>query len=103
VAGKMRSFEKSSDLIGIRSCDLPACSAVRQSTTLCSCLKIKLTLISMPQTRLRQDATHCEATHCSSGYIVTDEKLERCGQIWPWSTLRYCPGIFRARMKNTLD
>jgi hypothetical protein len=32
--GKISSIEKSSDLIGNRTCDLPACSLVRQSTTL---------------------------------------------------------------------
>jgi hypothetical protein len=34
VAGKIRSIEKSTDLIGFRSRDLPACSIVPQPTTL---------------------------------------------------------------------
>jgi hypothetical protein len=34
AAGRIRSIEKPNDLIGIRSCDLPACSIVPQPTTL---------------------------------------------------------------------
>jgi hypothetical protein len=34
VAGRIRSIEKSNDLIGNRICDLPACSVVPQPTTL---------------------------------------------------------------------
>jgi hypothetical protein len=34
VAGRIRSIEKSNDLIGIRTHDLPACSVVPQLTTL---------------------------------------------------------------------
>jgi hypothetical protein len=34
AAAKIRSVEKSSDLIGIRTRDLPACSIVPQPTTL---------------------------------------------------------------------
>jgi hypothetical protein len=34
AAGKVRSSEKSNDLIGNRTCDLAACSIVPQSTTL---------------------------------------------------------------------
>jgi hypothetical protein len=34
AAGRIRSFEKSNDLMGIRSRDLPACGVVPQSTTL---------------------------------------------------------------------
>jgi hypothetical protein len=33
VAGRIRSIEKSNDLIGIRTRDLPACSVVPQPTT----------------------------------------------------------------------
>jgi hypothetical protein len=42
AAGKIRSIEKSNDLIGIRTCDLPACSIVPQSTTLPRAAKIFL-------------------------------------------------------------
>jgi hypothetical protein len=34
AAGRFRSIEKYSDLIGNRTCDLPACSIVPQPTTL---------------------------------------------------------------------
>jgi hypothetical protein len=34
VAGRIRSIEKSNDLIGNRTCDLPTCSIVPQQTTL---------------------------------------------------------------------
>jgi hypothetical protein len=34
AAGKIRSIEKSNDLIGIRTCDLPACSIVPLLATL---------------------------------------------------------------------
>jgi hypothetical protein len=34
VAGRIRSIEKSSDFIGTRTRDLPACSIVPQPTTL---------------------------------------------------------------------
>jgi hypothetical protein len=34
VAGRIRSIEKSNDLIGIRTHDLPSCSIVPRPTTL---------------------------------------------------------------------
>jgi hypothetical protein len=34
VAGRSRSIEKSNDLIGNQTCDLPACSIVPQPTAL---------------------------------------------------------------------
>jgi hypothetical protein len=34
VAGRIRSIEKSTDFIRIRSCDLPVCSIVPQQTKL---------------------------------------------------------------------
>jgi hypothetical protein len=44
TAGRMRSNEKSNDLIGNRTRDLPACSVVPQSTTLRRALN-KLSLV----------------------------------------------------------